>query len=144
MGCYSGIGINHENKEFVGQLELNELFDGKGYQIKFFAHPNGSTKEIFHSEVSTIALNMTNKISLFNFNTNMPFLAEHFLISSEDKNGYHEFIFRFGEINDKHSFRQEITLELKADGQVGYHYSWGMPNFDFAYRSGVVMTKSSK
>jgi hypothetical protein len=144
LGCYSGVGINHENKEFLGQFELTELFDGKGYQIKFLAHAIGSPTEIFHSEVSTIARNIYDHISLFNFNTNMPFLAEHFLISSEGNSGFQEFIFRYGDIQNKHSFRQEIKLELMLDGQVGYHYSWGLTNSEFAYRSGVAMTKGLK
>lgn len=141
-GRFSGLGTNHENEKFVGQLELIELFDGKGFQIKFSARADGSPTAIFHSEVSTIAPNLTGGISLFNFNTNTPFLAEHVLISSDTKKENLDFIFRFGDTQNKNSFREEVRLELLSNGRVGYHYSWGMPGGDFAYRSGVIMEKS--
>lgn len=141
VGHFSGIGTNHENEKFVGQFDLSEIFDGKGFQIKFSANADGNPKSIFHSEFSTIAPSLNGSISLFNFNTNTPFLAEHQLVASNFTAKQREFIFRFGNVENKNSFREEIRLELMNDNRVGYHYSWGMPGGDFSYRSGVVMEK---
>lgn len=38
-------------------------------------------------------------------------------------------------------FREEIHLELCTDGRIGYHYYWGMPGGEFAYRSGLMMKR---
>ena len=143
-GHYSGVGINHENQKFLGRFELSEILDGAGLQISFSASAEGDAAMVFHSEVSTIAQSGADGISLFNLNTNTPFMTEHALVAHENRGAHREFIFRFGDVHDSKSFREEVRLDLMRDGRVGYHYSWGMPDGDFAYRSGVVMERAEK
>lgn len=135
LGTFTGEGLNHEGEKFAGSMEIISLFGGKGLQIRFEATSLKDPHLIFHSEVSTLAQNARGGFSLFNFNSNTPFLAEHVLQeSSENLN----FVFHFGKTDDPNTFREEIRLELLSEG-IGYHYSWGLPGGEFKYRSGVKM-----
>lgn len=137
VGSYRGEGVNHEGQKFLGTFTLQEILGGVGFQILFDAvsAKNPSTK--FHSEHSVVAPNVANGLSLFNLNTNTPFLAEHRYVE-ELTDG--RMIFRFGDLSIQSSFREEIHLTL-SDSTVRYEYYWGMPGGDFAYRSGATMTQ---
>lgn len=138
-GFYEGTGLNHEKEEFKGILELSNILDGVGVQIRFKAHAIKNPDKVFHSEISTIAPNPKGSLSLFNLNTNTPFLAEHVLVAEE--NGSHELklIFRFGELNNDRNFREEVRIDIFHNGSLGYHYSWGLPGGPFLYRSGLTL-----
>jgi len=139
FGVYRGTGRNHENQPFIGELELTALLGEKGVQIRFHAHSESDRGLVFHSEISTLAPNASGGVSLFNLNTNTPFLAEHALVSATARATHREWVFRFGDLANRHSFREEIRLDLFRDGRAGYHYSWGLPGQDYGYRSGLVM-----
>lgn len=138
QGSYSGPGINHEKENFIGRFDLLEILGGRGFQIKFEAKSATNSAMIYHSEVSTIAPNISNGISLFNLNTNMPFLAEHTYVEGSNLN---HMIFRFGDTENRNSFREEIHLHL-GENEIRYEYHWGMPGGDFQYRSGASMQKT--
>lgn len=138
VGSYKGEGINHDNEKFVACFELQKLLNGKAYQIKFEAESLEKPGVIFHSEVSTIAPNISNGLSMFNLNTNTPFLAEHVFVETSWVN---EFVFRFGDIVNQKSFREEVHIRL-GENELRYEYHWGMPDGDFQYRSGASMRKA--
>ncbi len=140
LGFYSGEGINHEKEKFIGSFDLQEILGGRGFQIKFEAKSPTNPAAIYHSEVSTVAPNISNGLSLFNLNTNTPFLAEHTYVESSNSN---HMIFRFGDTPNRNSFREEIHLHLSTN-EIRYEYHWGMPGGEFQYRSGATMLRNSK
>lgn len=142
QGTYQGESVNHEGQPFHGLFQLTPLIHGKGYQIQFTATSLDSQKKLFHDEVSILAPGIQGGFSLFNLNSNIPFLCEHRLVSTDQTAQSTLIKFRFGNIEDKISFREEILLELTADS-ARYEYSWGLPGGDFAPRSGVRMKKVS-
>jgi hypothetical protein len=93
---------------------------------------------VFHSEVSTIAPNISNGLSMFNLNTNTPFLAEHVFVENSNLN---QIVFRFGDIANQKSFREEVHI-LLSENEIRYEYHWGMPDGDFQFRSGASMRKA--
>jgi len=137
IGTYRGEGINHENENFIGTFRLQEVLAGRGFQIFFEAVATNNPSISFHAEHSTIAFNSQNGLSLFNLNTNIPFMAVHQLV--EGPNPY-ELIFRFGDIGNQNSFREEVRLNLNGEN-VRYEYHWGLPGGEFAYRSGATMSR---
>lgn len=137
IGSYSGEGINHEKENFIGTFDLQEILGGRGFQIKFEAKSLTNPSAIYHSEVSTVAPNISNGISLFNLNTNTPFLAEHTYVEGSNSN---HMIFRFGDTANRNSFREEVHIHL-GENDVRYEYHWGMPGGEFQYRSGASMRK---
>lgn len=137
LGCYQGQGINHEGEKFDGIFELTEVAQGAGYQIKFQAK-SLDLKTVFHSEVSTLSATMNGGFSLFNLNSNTPFMCEHKLVTNEIKDACLQLKFRFGNIEDNNSFREEISLEA-TNKTISYGYSWGLPGGNFAERSKVTL-----
>lgn len=138
IGFYRGQGINHEGEKFDGIFELTEIAEGTGYQIKFQAK-SLDEKKTFHTEVSILSATKAGGVSLFNLNSNTPFMCEHKMVAHEIKDNTLQFKFRFGNIEDKHSFREEIYIEAK-DHEIFYQYSWGLPEGVFADRSKVKLT----
>lgn len=138
LGSYRGEGVNHEGEKFIGKFTLEEILGGAGLQILFEAVSAQNSSLKFHSEQSVIAPNVASGLSLFNLNTNTPFLAEHRYVD-ESTDG--RMIFRFGDLSNQNSFREEIHLTL-SDRTVRYEYHCGMPGGDFAYRSGATMTRA--
>ncbi len=138
LGHYQGQGINHEGEKFNGNFELTEIAEGAGYQIKFQAKSLDS-KKIFHSEVSTLSATVSGEFALFNLNSNTPFMCEHKLVTNEIKSDHLQLKFRFGNIEDKNSFREEILLSA-VDKTISYQYSWGLPGGTFAERSKVTLS----
>jgi len=134
-GKYKGNGINHDNEDFVGSLEINKVLGKKGIELLFSAVGKDGT--CYHNEKTIISTDFNGKIMMWNLNSNSPGMAVLELRSTD--NGI---VFGIGQSEDRNSFREEVKIELDQDG-VGYHYSWGMPGEEFKYRSGLKMTRTA-
>jgi len=137
LGNFSGHGVNHDNQKFKGEITLESIVGQKGVLLTFVA--TGEDGTIYHQEKSLISPSMDEKINMWNFNSNVPGLVPHELRSSEPTDKSVKFVFGFNHPTDSNAFREEITLELHKSGNVGYHYSWGLPQGDFKERSGLEM-----
>jgi hypothetical protein len=138
-GDYRGTGLNHEQQKFDATFTLEPLIGGKGFAIRFKATSEKGV--VYHEEHSVIAQTIDGTLGLWNLNSNVPALLAHSFRRAEKSNeGGQHWVFGIGTPNDRESFREEITLELFPDGDVGYRYAWGMPGGDFGPRSGVRMT----
>jgi len=54
-------------------------------------------------------------------------------------NGGVVLVFASGARETVDAFREEITLEVKPNGELVYAHSWGMPGGDFAERSSCAL-----
>ncbi len=139
VGVYEGEGINHEGQPFAGTFTLKPLLDGRGFYIQFVA--TGKDGTIYHKEESTIAPSLTEKLTLWNFNTNIPGLVPHELRSAQPRNNSEiSLVFGFNQSSDTKAFREEVALDIWNASEVSYTYSWGLPGGDFKERSGVRMS----
>jgi len=139
-GTYEGEGINHEGQSFRGKFSLKPILGGRGFAINFSA--TGKDGTVYHQEESTVAPAMSEKLTLWNFNTNMPCILAHELRSTESrKNSAHRLVFGFNQASDAKAFREEIAIDIWDNGDLSYTYSWGMPGGEFKERSGVRMTR---
>lgn len=139
-GQYSGNGVNHDKEEFKGEFSITPIIGGNGVEIQFTATGNDGT--IFHTEKTTVALSQDETPKLWSLNSNAPFMFQHELRKTESiDNGGTRLTFGFNDPENSEVFREEIHLELYENGKIGYHYYWGMPGGDFAYRSGLKMSK---
>jgi hypothetical protein len=141
VGRYSGIGTNHHGENFVGEFSLVPLMEDQCFQIRFIALSNDTDARVFHQEISTLANNVAGRLVIVSYSSNSPFLMEHVLVSMEESRNKQRMIFRFGDLQDIESFREELCLDLMSNGGIGYHYSWGLPGSEFGYRSGVMMSR---
>src|SRR6185437_7576325 len=129
-----GEGINHEGQPFTGRLTLSPLLDGCGFSIEFIA--TGRDGTVYHQEESMIAPSLDEKLTLWNFNTNMPGLVPHELRTAAIKPGAKlSLIFGFNPSDDAKSFREEVALDVWSDSELSYTYSWGLPGGEFKERS---------
>ena len=133
----SGTGINHEGKEFEGTLQIQPAAGGKGLKLSFKAV--GSDGTVFHDESSLIGPGFDGKPCLFVLSNNHPGVIPHGLKREDSTSELSTFIFGFGDVTDRTSFREEIALLIGADGSVEYKYSWGLPGGEYQERSGAKM-----
>ena len=132
-GKYRGTGVNHDNEDFVGSLEVIKVLDGKGVEILFTARGNDGS--YFHQEKTIISTDFDGNVKMWNLNSNSPGMALLELRSTD--NG---FVFGLGQKEDMNSFREEVKIELAKDS-FAYHYSWGLPGGEYKYRSGLLMMR---
>lgn len=137
-GHYRGNGINHENKEFTGNLELKSIVNKKGIAITYKAIGNDGiefNKEttlynkdtiFYNEEYAIICYDCDNKLTLWTLNSSIGTMAKFDLRRQRQASSKHFiFIFGFGDIADDTIFREEITIELWENGDLSYNYSWG-------------------
>ena len=139
-GTYKGIGINHDGDKFTGLFQLTPIIDNKGIEISFTA--KGEDGTIYHQEKSTIAPSEDGTICLWTLNNNVPFQYAHELEECETVEGAkNTFKFSHNKPSDLDKFREAISIDIWANGDISYRYAWGMPNGEFEDRSGLRMTK---
>lgn len=141
-GFYTGEGINHEGQPFIGNLSLQPILDGRGFSLKFTA--TGKDETVYHKEESTLALSMSETMTLWNLNSNSPGLLAHEFRKTPTKADAHaSYVFGFNKPDEINVFREEVALDVWSSGDLSYTYSWGMPNGEFKERSGVRMSPIS-
>ncbi len=139
-GVYLGEGINHEGQIFTGRLSLEPLLAGRGFLIHFSA--TGKDGKIYHQEVSTVAPSITERLTLWNLNINIPGLLPHELRTAIAKpQAINSFVFGFNSPQESRAFREEIALDIWDSNSISYTYSWGMPGGEFKERSAVRMVR---
>lgn len=134
-GHYTGFGINHDQQEFKGELFLKPIINSSGIEIVFIA--TGNNGEIYHEEKTLIATDDQQKPAMWSLNSNAPMLFKFEVRANNES----EIVFGLNDPQDRSKFREEIKLEIINNDQIGYHYSWGLPDGDFQYRSGLTMKK---
>lgn len=153
-GVYTGTGINHENTVFNSQMELKRIINGRGVEIKYKAigiegselnKPTALYNEetiLFNEENTIIAYDSQNKLCLWTLNSNIPSMVKFDLRRFREISGKkHIFIFGFGDPAVDVIFREEISIEISANDEITYSYSWGQADGMFISHSTATMKK---
>ncbi len=141
-GHYTGVGTNHDELRFLGDFTLAPILEGRGVAIQFSA--TGMDGEVYHQEWTTLALGADEKPKMWTINTNITGQMELDLRRTAPEGDAQEtYVFAIGDSSDVASFREEIALDLWADGDLSYRYSWGLPGGEFGMRSGLRLNKKS-
>ena len=136
-GQYSGEGLNHEGQSFTAQFQIFSSVETQGLAFNFRAiSPDHS---VLHTESSILGSNAKGELCLWILSSNHPVVLERTLVV-QHLGPTTKLVFRFGDIQNKSIFREEVHLELKPNS-IRYTYFWGMPNEEFAERSGCLMTR---
>jgi hypothetical protein len=73
--------------------------------------------------------------------TNAPLLREFALRRTETGDGYARAVFGWGPpVEQDAAFREEVTITVYADGDLGLSWAWGQPGGAFAPRSQVRLS----
>lgn len=153
-GNYFGKGINHENKEFQGTLELRSIVNNRGVSVKYKAvgtegiEFNKDTTlfnedtVLYNEEYTVICNNNKNELTLWTLNNNIGTMAQFDLRRYRQVSSKRSiYIFGFGDPEDNNVFREEITIELWENGDLSYNYTWGEAGGHFLSRSTIRMKK---
>ena len=141
-GQFRGEGINHDQEPFIGLMTIQPVVSTKGVSIRFTA--TGVDGTVYHEEHTVIGPGADGQPSLWTLTSNAPSVLEHRLQDDfTDREGSRRFVFGYGDAMDETVFRETITLELCADGAIGYRYAWGLPGGSFKERSGVFMIRTT-
>lgn len=141
VGYYHGKGVNHEKQNFSHNFSIESLSSSKTLEIS--ATAVGDNGEVYHSEKSWIGFDLTGALVLYVTSNNHPGITPHNFYRIDETADCKNVVFRFGNPDDRHSFREEITLSLFSDGSLTHRYAWGLPGGDFEPRSSArVKTKN--
>ncbi len=140
-GIYAGQGVNHENQSYDSELVLKVALEDK--LLLLISEARGLHGEMFHTEVTTIGYDITGKLTMFVSSNNHPGVTPHFFDRIEiGPLGEKRLVFRFGDITDRNSFREEIYINIYPSGELEQSYSWGMAGGELQARSGAKMQKA--
>jgi hypothetical protein len=140
VGDYAGRGINHEKQNFNGALNLRFDFENKSLSLVLSA--TGDKGEVFHAERSWLGFDISGSLVLYVVSNNHPAITPHLFDRLETgTDGEKRIVFRFGDVQDKNTFREEINLNIFSDKSIEHFYSWGLPGGNFEPRSGSRMYK---
>lgn len=153
-GFYTGYGVNNEDKQFKGLLEITPVVSNSGVHVMYRTigladeeapEEAGLYKRehtIFNEEHTLVARNSGNKVCLWTLNSNMPTVCVFELRRVRRiANNKSIIIFGFGDTKDKTVFREEITFEIWDAGNIAYNYYWGEPGGTFLARSQAIMRR---
>lgn len=138
-GLYRGRGLNHEGQNFTGELKLD--FDPRLKVLHVDSTAVGDDQEVYHAEKSWIGYDLSGSLILWVASNNHPAVTPHRFDRIAESHGRRDVVFRFGDLHDRDSFREEITFSVFHDGSVAHCYSWGLPGGDFESRSGSKMAR---
>lgn len=149
-----GIGVNHENKKFKGDLEIKPLMGNLGVLIRYKAVGTegfefndertlyNKDTILYNEEITIICRDSNNEVSLWTLNSNIgtmhKFDLRRFRFINKNRN---VIIFGFGGKLEEEVLREEITIETWENGDISYNYSWGDAEGVFISRSTVRMKK---
>ncbi len=137
VGHYVGAGINHTGDNFTGYFELSSLYNNS-VQIKFSAA--GEKSQDYHKETSIISCDESERLCLWNVNSNVPGMLCHQFKSAESVDGSDVTLtFAYNDSKDTNKFREEISIDLWPCGNITYRYAWGMPGEEFKDRSSAKL-----
>lgn len=155
-GTYIGTGTNHENKEFRGDMRMRGVVNSKGVGLRYKCVGTDGVEFnkdtmlynkdtiLYSEELTVICYDSDNKLCLYTLNSNISNMAKFDLRRFRQVSPEHQiYIFGFGDAEDKNIFREEITIELFENGDIGYNYSWGEAGGIFLSRSTIRMKKIS-
>ena len=140
VGNYFGTGINYEKQKFEAHCMISIEIPEKLLGVKFQA--KGMKGEIYHDEISWIGRDVTGSLILYVNSTNHKGITPHYLNRIEESaRSPRKIVFRYGEPEDKLSFREEITFAVHTNYNIEHSYAWGLPGGRFETRSTSILKK---
>jgi hypothetical protein len=135
---WRGIGVNHEDERFVGELRIEPLLDGRAAMLRYRATLEDGS--IAHEECTLLATAGDGTACLWPVMSELPVVLPHVERRDVDAPaGAVQGVFASGPRDDATAFREEITIALEATGTLRYAHAWGLPGEDFGDRSACRM-----
>lgn len=130
---FQGEGINHEGQHFIGQLRVQSLVDGSAVLLSYVARLQDGT--IVHEESALLGQHPDGLLCLWPVMSELPAVYPHRQRSATSQEHADTVVFAFGDRDDRHSFREEISISVSRSGTLTYAHAWGLPGGEFGDRS---------
>ncbi len=139
--AFSGEGRNHENESFVGRLKIQVLEAGRAVMLNYSA--TLATGTVVHSESTLLGTGSDGNLCLWPVMSELPVVLPHTEVMSKAEPGHFTLaVFGRGARDDLATFREEITIQVNAEGSLVYAHAWGLPGGSFEDRSSCSMVPS--
>ena len=136
--AFRGTGLNHENESFIGEFRVHALEGGRALILIYSATLENGT--IVHSESTLLGTGPDGRLCLWPVMSELTAILPHTEVMTKVEAGkYTLAIFASGVRDDLSSFREEITIEISAEGSLVYAHAWGLPGGAFQDRSSCRM-----
>jgi hypothetical protein len=136
---FVGQGTNHEGEIFVGRLEIQSLVNGSSLLLQYTA--TRTDGKHLHKEATLLGTSHSNELCLWPVMEELPFVLPHPEVSNtRNDDGTLVAVFASGPREATECFREEITIEARANGELRYAHSWGMPGGAFEARSSCLLS----
>lgn len=141
-GVYVGRGVNYEQEAFTGRMHVQPLVGGLAVMLHYTAAREDGAR--VHEEATLLARSPAGSLCLWPVMEELPAVVPHEAVAGSVQSGGMEYVqvFASGERSARESFREEITLAVKADGTLVYSHAWGMPGGEFGERSSCEMRRT--
>ena len=134
-----GHGTNHESEAFIGRLEIQSLVNGSSLLLQYTA--TRTDGKHLHREATLLGTDQNNQLCLWPVMEELPFVLPHPEVSNtQNEDGTLVVVFASGSRDAAEYFREEINIEVRANGELRYAHSWGMPGGAFAARSSCLLS----
>ena len=139
---FAGAGVNHEGEDFGADLELRPLAGNAALMLQYAATRADGVPA--HLEDTLLGRDAAGRLCLWPVMEELPNVLPHRLkeLTATDAGGLHA-VFAFGIAEDRHGFREEITIERGPTGTLVYAHAWGLPGGEFAPRSRCELQPAS-
>ena len=139
--AFRGVGVNHENESFVGELKIEALEGGRAVMLSYSATLENGT--VVHSESTLLGTGPDGKLCLWPVMSELPVVLPHTEVMTKTEPGQYTLsVFSSGARNDSAMFREEITIKFNTEGSLVYAHAWGLPGGSFEDRSSCRMVPS--
>ena len=138
---FHGEGVNEESEAFYGELTVQVLEGGRAVLLTYVATLTSGT--VVHTETALLGTGPNGKLCLWPVMSEIPVVLPHTELTTEvGSEGELKATFGSGPREDSTAFREEITIEINADGSLVYAHAWGLPGGAFEDRSSCRMVPS--
>jgi hypothetical protein len=139
--AFRGEGVNHDNEAFSGSLKVQPLEEGRAVLLSYVATlPSG---EVVHSESTLLGTGQDGKLCLWPVMSELPVVVPHVALPPQDAApGELVVVFASAPREQRDAFREEITIQILAQGSLVYAHAWGLPGGEFEPRSSCLMAPS--
>lgn len=135
---YRGEGLNHENERFVAELRIERLAADHAVLLHYRATLADTT--VVHEESTLLGPDGDGVPCLWPVMSELPVVLVHRCVAeTPGADGGLRAVFASGPQDALDRFREEITIELHADGSLVYAHAWGLPGEAFGPRSSARM-----
>lgn len=138
---FHGQGVNHEDEAFVAGLQVKLLEAGRAALLLYTAKLEDGT--VVHTESTLLGTGPDGNLWLWPVMSEIPVVLPHPAVETKNEDGqFIRTVFGSGPRDDRTVFREEITLQVNANGSLIYAHAWGLPGGAFEDRSSCSLLPS--